>query len=127
MQVEDNKILADLVGTLVATDKYNRSFGDLAVQADKTSKYVGQPNADASEWKYKISSAAKWFNYQGTFQRQIKASDMINTAKFVLFPKTYQQPLGFDELLLLEHKKFESIFKLVNINRIIIITQFEQN
>ncbi|WP_419335075.1 ABC transporter substrate-binding protein [Spiroplasma endosymbiont of Sarcophaga variegata] len=94
MQGEDNKILADLVGTLVATDKYNRSFGDLAVQADKTSKYVGQPNANASEWKYKISSAAKWFNYQGTFQRQIKASNMINTAKFVLFPKNLSATAG---------------------------------
>ncbi|WHQ36540.1 ABC transporter substrate-binding protein [Spiroplasma sp. SV19] len=94
IQGEDNKILADLVGTLVATDKYNRSFGDIAVQADKTSKYVGQPNADQSEWKYKISPQAKWFDYRGNFQRQIKASDMINTAKFVLFPKNLSSTAG---------------------------------
>ena len=94
MQVEDNKILADLVGTLVATDKYNRSFGDIAVQTDKSSKYVGQPNANASEWKYQISSAAKWFDYRGNFQRNIKASDMINTAKFVLFPKNLSATAG---------------------------------
>ncbi|WP_338992802.1 hypothetical protein [Spiroplasma endosymbiont of Seladonia tumulorum] len=59
MLVDDNKILADVLGTLVATDKYNRSFGDLAEQKDKTSKYVGIPNADQSEWKYKISPQAK--------------------------------------------------------------------
>ncbi|MFJ1522251.1 ABC transporter substrate-binding protein [Spiroplasma sp. ald] len=94
MLIEDNKILADVLGTLVATDKYNRSFGDLAEQKDKTSKYVGIPNADQSEWKYKISPQAKWFDYQGNFQRQVKASDMINTAKFVLFPKNLSATSG---------------------------------
>ncbi|WP_374696476.1 ABC transporter substrate-binding protein [Spiroplasma endosymbiont of Polydrusus formosus] len=94
IQAEDNKILADLVGTLVATDKFNRSFGDLAEQSDKSSKYVGIPNVDQSEWKYKVSPQAKWFDYQGNFQRQIKANDMINTAKFVLFPKNLSETAG---------------------------------
>ncbi|WP_425380597.1 ABC transporter substrate-binding protein [Spiroplasma endosymbiont of Stenodema calcarata] len=94
MQAEDNKILADLVGTLVASDKYNRNFGDIAVQTDKASKYVGQPNADQSEWTYQISPAAKWFDQHGNVQRRIKATDMINTAKFVLFPKNLSATAG---------------------------------
>ncbi|WP_239498868.1 hypothetical protein [Spiroplasma citri] len=39
---------------------------------------------------------------------------MINTAKFVLFPKNYRQHQDYGELLLVVHKKFESIFNQGN-------------
>ncbi|AGM24991.1 ABC transporter substrate-binding protein [Spiroplasma chrysopicola] len=93
-KVDDNKVLADLVGTLVATDKYNRSFGDLAVQADKSSHLVGQTNEDFTVWTYKISPEAKWFDYEGNYLRNVQATDLINTAKFVLFPKNLSETGG---------------------------------
>ncbi|QEH61505.1 oligopeptide transport system substrate-binding protein [Spiroplasma chinense] len=94
----DSMYLANIFATILSVDEYGRTYGDL-VESGFTSAhssdggkslYVGADSNSAtvnlSKWKYKFRKEAKWFKADGTAVRDIKPSDILNSAKYVLNP-----------------------------------------
>ncbi|WP_342256472.1 hypothetical protein [Spiroplasma endosymbiont of Poecilobothrus nobilitatus] len=127
MLVDDNKILADVLGTLVATDKYNRSFGDL------TEKKIKHQNMLEFLMLIKVNENIKFHHKQNDliikviFNGKLKLVIWLMLLNLFYFQKTYRQHQDYDKLSLVVHKKFEIIFRQAIIKQIIIMIQFEKN
>ncbi|AUF83399.1 hypothetical protein CXP39_01085 [Mesoplasma syrphidae] len=99
----DSEFLANLYAGALGIDEYGRTYGDVFTSgyADENgdSPYVGNPKPetkltvaedegastfDPSVWKYEIRDNAKWYKKDGSEIRNIKSSDFVNTAKYVL-------------------------------------------
>ena len=90
---EEIKVLADLFSPLIGVDKYNRNFGDIFYQSNKTKSLVGEVTDNFKKWTYYVNPNGiqeqhirKWYNYKGEVMRKITANDVINTLKYALYP-----------------------------------------
>ena len=89
---DELKTLCNLFSSLVSVDKYNRNFGDIFYQSNKTKTLVGD-TTDYKKWTYYVNpngiqeqEIRKWYNYKGEVIRKITVNDILNTVKYAIYP-----------------------------------------
>lgn len=114
----DYEILSDTQGTLVRTNRYDESIGELALSYSSEILHkgdggyleyggtVGKPGhndnlgvsdggVDKTSWTYYLNPKAHWSTYDGVDKGQIHAQDFANTIFMALDPTTQTQNSAF--------------------------------